>query len=274
MDEKTIFRRKLEPCKKDGRIMIDSELHNFEYVNSFGFEWTKIDGFVGKESMSHGHIFGRFLLPKFYFKDKTIIDVGCGNGRIGRIIAPLCESYYGCDLSESVYAFPSYLETNNVSLIRTSGTNLPFSDEVSDVTVCWGVLHHMDDPFSGLKELMRVTKRGGEILIFIYAKGYDGRKNLNELAKHVEENKKHRLIESTSDFLDGWREVDPFFANQLSANLYMSVKNSREWQIFQWFDGITPQYHWSLEERFEKQFEEDNIQYKRTHLGCYRIKKK
>ena len=48
--------------------------------------------------------------------------------------------------------------------------------ELSDISVCWGVLHHMDDPFSGLKELLRITKSGGEILIFIYAKGYDGRK--------------------------------------------------------------------------------------------------
>ena len=140
--------------------MIDSELDNFEYVNSFGFEWTKIDGFVGKESMSHGHIFGRFLLPKQYFSNKTVIDVGCGNGRIGRIIAPLSAKYFGCDLSESVYAFPSYLEANNTTLIRASGTNLPFNDGISDVTVCWGVLHHMDDPFSGLKELLRITKSG------------------------------------------------------------------------------------------------------------------
>ena len=70
MTEEKIFRRKLERCKRDKRIMIDSELENFEYVNSFGFEWTQIDGFIGKESMSHGHIFGRFLLPKFYFKIK------------------------------------------------------------------------------------------------------------------------------------------------------------------------------------------------------------
>ena len=274
MGEEKIFRRNLEPCSVDKRILIDSELQDFEYVKSFGFEWTKIDGFIGKESMSHGHIFGRFLLPKDFFSNKTVIDVGCGNGRIGRIIAPLCEKYYGCDLSESVYAFPSYLETSNVSLIRSSGTNLPFKDNVSDVTVCWGVLHHMDKPFEGLEELFRVTKTGGEILIFIYAKGYEGRQNLNEFAKHVEEEKKHQMIEQTSDFLDGWREVDPFFANQLSANLFMSVKNSREWQIFQWFDGITPQYHWSLEGEFDKNFKEKNLRFKKTHIGCYRIKKK
>ena len=68
MVEENLFRRKLEPCQRDSRILIDSELDNFEYVNSFGFEWTQIDGFIGKESMSHGHIFGRFLLPKLYFE--------------------------------------------------------------------------------------------------------------------------------------------------------------------------------------------------------------
>ena len=44
MTEDKIFKRKLVPCKTDGRIMIDSGIDNFEYVNSFGFEWTKIDG--------------------------------------------------------------------------------------------------------------------------------------------------------------------------------------------------------------------------------------
>ena len=57
------FVREVKPCDHDPRILIDSELRNNEYVESFGFEWTEIDGFVGKESMSHGHIFGRFLLP-------------------------------------------------------------------------------------------------------------------------------------------------------------------------------------------------------------------
>ena len=46
--------------------MIDSELGDFEYVNSFGFEWTQIDGFIGKESMSHGHIF------EIYFRNNIL----------------------------------------------------------------------------------------------------------------------------------------------------------------------------------------------------------
>ena len=65
------------------------------------------------------------------------------------------------------------------------------------------------------------------------------RENLNQFSKSFEEKRKFEIIEGTSDMLDGWREVDKFYADNLSANLFMSVKQSREWQIFQWYDGIT-----------------------------------
>ena len=105
------FRRKVNPSPRDPRVLVDSELKDKSYVESFGFEWTEIDGFVGKESMLHGHVFGRFLLPNNFFAGKTVIDVGCGNGRIGRLVAPFAKEYLGLDLSDSVYAFPNYLQT-------------------------------------------------------------------------------------------------------------------------------------------------------------------
>ena len=69
MKNKELFSRPVVDSKEDRRIKIDSQLKGEEYVSTFGFEWTKIDGFVTKEAMSHGHIFGRFFLPKnFMFK--------------------------------------------------------------------------------------------------------------------------------------------------------------------------------------------------------------
>ena len=99
------FRRKVKSSPHNPNVLIDSELEDKSYVESFGFEWTEIDGFVGKESMLHGHIFGRFLLPKTFLDGKTVVDVGCGNGRIGRLVAPFAREYIGLDLSDSVYAF-------------------------------------------------------------------------------------------------------------------------------------------------------------------------
>ncbi len=265
------FCRKVTASPRDQSILIDSELEDKSYVESFGFEWTEIDGFVGKESMLHGHIFGRFLLPKNFFTGKSVVDVGCGNGRIGRLVAPLAEDYIGLDLSDSVYAFPNYLEAKNITLVQASGTNLPLKDNIGDVAICWGVLHHMDKPMQGLDELIRVTKPGGMILIFIYSKGYQARRNFNQFSKNLDQNSSHELLESTSDFLDTWREVDEFYADNLSKSLFMGVKKSREWQIFQWYDGVTPQFHWDLEDELEARFKDEAITFVKTQDGCYRI---
>jgi ubiquinone/menaquinone biosynthesis C-methylase UbiE len=243
----SLFSRPMVQCTRDPRVLIDSELPDTAYVNTFGFEWTQIDGFVGKEVMSHGHIFGRFHLPADYFDGKVVVDVGCGSGRIGRLVAPRAKKYVGLDLSEAVYSFPSYLRTKNTQLCRASGTNLPLNDAVADVTICWGVLHHMDDPLKALNELKRITKLGGQVLIFIYSNAYAARENLNRFVKHIPNERKYELIENTSDYLDSWREVDKSYADLLSQNLFMSVKQSREWQIFQWYDGVTPTYHHLIE---------------------------
>jgi len=242
------FSRQMIPSERDPRVLVDSQLPDADYVNTFGFEWTQIDGFVGKEVMSHGHIYGRFRLPADYFHGKVVVDVGCGNGRIGRLVAPSAERYLGLDLSEAVFSFPNYLRVTNVQLCRASGTDLPLKDGIADVTICWGVLHHMDDPERALSELRRITKPGGEILIFIYSDAYAARENFNRFVKHIFDDIKYELIENTSDYLDEWREVDKFYADLLSQNLFMSPKQSRAWQIFQWYDGVTPDYHWLLAE--------------------------
>ena len=97
-----MFRREVRPSERDPEVLLDSKLSGADYVSGFGMEWEHFDGFSGKEVMSHGHLFGRFLLPRDFFTGKTVVDIGCGNGRIGRLVAPLCERYVGVDLSEEI----------------------------------------------------------------------------------------------------------------------------------------------------------------------------
>ena len=73
MKDKDFFNRQLKRSEKDARILIDSELSNEDYVGTFGFEWTEIDGFIGKEAMSHGHIFGRFFRLKITFLARLLL---------------------------------------------------------------------------------------------------------------------------------------------------------------------------------------------------------
>ena len=269
-----MFRREVKPSARDPEVLIDSKLRDAAYVESFGQEWQSFDGFAGKEVMSHGHLFGRFALPRDFFSGKTVVDIGCGNGRIGRLIAPLCASYTGADLSEALYAFPKYTQRPaKFTLVRASATDLPLDDACSDATVCWGVLHHVDEPVAAFAELVRITKPGGVILLYVYPRALDLRKNLNAYMRGLPLRRGWEIIDRLSDDLDEWREVDPFFANALSDAVGMSLKHSKPWQKFQWYDGVTPRFHWSLESRIPDlagRFGLDSTSYR---SGCFTLRR-
>lgn len=115
-------------------------------------------------------------VPLEWFKGKTCLDVGCGQGRfvvaLGRLGAAKA---IGVDINEmGLEACRSrewYKELNNVELMNSSAGSLPFVDSYFDYVICSGVLLLMPDPFEGFKELVRVTKPGGRIFLSMYGKG-------------------------------------------------------------------------------------------------------
>lgn len=269
-----MFRREVKKSERDPDVLIDGKLGDAGYVETFGLEWQSFDGFAGKEMMSQGHVFGRFMLPKDFFAGKDVLDVGCGNGRIGRFIAPLCASYTGADLSEAVYAFPKYTQRpERFALLRASATDLPFEDACADVTLCWGVLHHVDEPDKAFAELVRITRLGGTILLYVYPQGLDGRMNLNFYTRGLPLNRNREILDELSDALDEWHEVDGFFAGLLASGMAMSFKQSKPWQKFQWFDGITPRFHWSLEKRVPELAKAAGLQVASYRPGCFVLRR-
>jgi SAM-dependent methyltransferase len=220
----------------------------------------------------HGQVFGRFLLPRDFFAGKTVVDVGCGNGRIGRLIAPLADTYVGVELSEAIYAFPKYTRRpREFRLVRASGTDMPLADRIADATLCWGVLHHMDDPDAGFDELVRVTKPGGTILVYVYPPGLDPRSNLNVFMRGLPAERSPAILGRISDAMDRWRDMDPFFGDMLAERIALSFKHAREWQHFQFFDGVMPSYHWSIEERMFERATKVAKRITRHWPGCMRI---
>jgi SAM-dependent methyltransferase len=267
-----MFRREVRPSERDPEVLLDSKLSGADYVSGFGMEWEHFDGFSGKEVMSHGHLFGRFLLPRDFFTGKTVVDIGCGNGRIGRLMAPLASSYTGVDLSEAVYSFPKYTQRPpKFALLRASATDLPLDNACADVVICWGVLHHIDQPEVAFAELMRVAKPGATILLYVYPANFDGRMNLNWYLRGLSPEIAKSVIDQLSDGLDEWFEVDRFFAGLLAGDAALSFKQSKPWQKFQWFDGVTPRYHWSLEKRAPELAAQHGASIVATRPGCFVI---
>lgn len=111
-----------------------------------------------------------------WFKGKTCLDVGCGQGRfvvaLGRLGAAKA---IGVDINEQGLESGRNRqwakELSSIEFLRASAGDLPFVDNYFDYVICSGVLLLMPDPKKGFDELARVTKPGGRIFLSMYGKG-------------------------------------------------------------------------------------------------------
>jgi SAM-dependent methyltransferase len=94
---------------------------------------------------------------------KRILDAGCGKGRFAQSVAeqfPTAE-IWGVDVSpEMLRSVPNSIRTREASLL-----NLPFPDDHFDFVYCVEALEHAVHPQAALRELTRVTKPGGTVLV-------------------------------------------------------------------------------------------------------------
>lgn len=83
---------------------------------------------------------------------ESILDVGAGDGRVGRALADAL----GADVSGvDVHVQPA----SAVPVVTYDGRSLPFPDGAFEVCVLADVLHHADDPTALLRESLRVARR-------------------------------------------------------------------------------------------------------------------
>jgi SAM-dependent methyltransferase len=94
-----------------------------------------------------------------------ILDVGCGTGANLEMLSQFGESE-GVDVSDDALAFCAH---KGLKAQKGLAESLPFPDESFELTTALDVVEHLDDDIAGLKEMFRVTKRGGYSLIFVPA---------------------------------------------------------------------------------------------------------
>jgi ubiquinone/menaquinone biosynthesis C-methylase UbiE len=108
--------------------------------------------------------------------EATVLDIGCGTGEFERLL--LTENpqqmITGVDISEEMLlvakqkcrAYP------NVSFQTASASALPFANNSFDVIVSASAFHYFDDPETALKEMRRVVKPDGKVVILDWCKDY------------------------------------------------------------------------------------------------------
>src|SRR6266403_746258 len=108
------------------------------------------------------------VAPEF-FKDKVVLEGGCGKGRHTRLAA-LWEAreVIGVDLSAAVEtAFAATRDLPNAHVVQADIYSLPFA-RAFDYAFSVGVLHHLPDPRGGFMSLASKVKPGGHISAWVY----------------------------------------------------------------------------------------------------------
>ena len=93
-----------------------------------------------------------------------ILDVGCGTGANLLMLSQYGDAE-GVDLSEDALAFCRERGLDKVRL--GAGEELPYEDSTFDLVTAFDVVEHMDDDLAGLKEMRRVLRPGGRVLLFV-----------------------------------------------------------------------------------------------------------
>lgn len=109
--------------------------------------------------------------PKYadWFKNlKFSIEVGSGKGAVAEVF----KQYRGVELLCLDLAYGSLRHVRKPPLeadaILGSNMSLPAKDNVADMVVSYGVIHHTPDPVACFRELARILKPGGKLLLGVY----------------------------------------------------------------------------------------------------------
>ena len=126
---------------------------------------------IGSRLSLHEPLVGRMIRNRKFdvTRFRSILDLGSGAGQILGHLVGAVESgtrVVACDLSDQMLQRAARRVNSDVpEYLAADMTRLPFADETFDAVTCGYVIEHLDDPRPGLREIRRVLKPGGRMLL-------------------------------------------------------------------------------------------------------------
>jgi len=121
--------------------------------------------FVGRRAILESFLKGIVRSLRSRIENPKILDVGCGTGANLEMLSQF-GSAEGVDVSDDALDF---CRQKGLTVQKGLAETLPYADETFDISTALDVIEHLDDDGAGLREMHRVTKRGGYSLIFVPA---------------------------------------------------------------------------------------------------------
>jgi SAM-dependent methyltransferase/uncharacterized protein YbaR (Trm112 family) len=177
------------PVRTDGKDAKEKE----KTFQSFSFQWQEFSEMYEEWREDFLEYFDP-IRPSF-FECKLVLEVGCGFGRHTYHAAEYGSEIVAFDLSEAVNsAYENTREFPNVHVVQGDLYKLPFKNDF-DFVFSIGVLHHLPDPRGGFLNIVKFTKSGSSIFIWVY--GREGRwfkVNVVERIREITKRIPHRML--------------------------------------------------------------------------------
>ena len=155
------------------------QLHQFEkqFVTQV---YNEIAPHFSNTRYSRWPFINEYILGK---ENCLFADIGCGNGKYmqswketlefnrGNKLSKISTSncFIGTDISDGL---AEICKGRDLEVMVADNTRLPFKSEKFDVVISVAVIHHFATPerrMNAIRELFRVCKQGGEVLIYVWA---------------------------------------------------------------------------------------------------------
>jgi len=185
-----------EPGLEAMRIAVDSaqhtdlktRVHDFWQANPCGTKFAEgeigtaqfFDAVERHRYQTEWHIPEVVDFPRW--RDRDVLEVGCGLGTDAVNFARAGARYTGVDLTEASIELVRKrfaIENLEADLRVADAEALPFPDDSFDLVYSHGVLHHTPDTQRAIDEVYRVLRPGGIVMAMLYHKNsYNYRVNI------------------------------------------------------------------------------------------------
>lgn len=143
-------------------------MSNFNYIEHYQKDAVEFDYFEEKKGAT-AHDERRvkeYIISKVQKTAESILDVGCGNGWVakkflskGKLVLSLDVSAVNPSKAKELYPSEKHFG------VVADSFQLPFNENSFDCVIASEIIEHVVDPKEFIKELFRVVKKGGRLII-------------------------------------------------------------------------------------------------------------
>lgn len=128
----------------------------------------RMDPFKNKNDLMYPEHMARYMFASQFANNRNVIDCSCGNGYGSYYLATHgAANVLGIDIAQEAIDYSKeHFQHNNLKYVLGDATNLmEIEDGTVDVYVCYETIEHIAEPSLMLREIKRILKPDGILLI-------------------------------------------------------------------------------------------------------------